>query len=199
MSNDSYTVIGSSKTRAARVLWMMEELGLPYQNVPALPSSADVVALNPSGKVPILIEDGIPILDSTAINQYLADKHGRLTHKAGTLARARQDSLTQFLLDEFDAVLWVAARHSFILPEERRHSAIKDSLKWEFERNQKTLVRRMGEAPFAAGEQFLVTDILLGHCLVWARAAKFPLTEPRLIDYLEKTMARPAFQRAMAK
>ena len=199
MSQEGYKVVGSSKTRAARVLWMLEELGVPYDHVPALPRSEDVVALNPSGKVPILIENGAPILDSTAINQYLADKHGRLTHKAGTLPRARQDSLTQFLLDEFDAVLWVAARHSFILPEELRQSAIKDSLKWEFERSQKTLVRRMGDAPYVTGDDFLVTDILLGHCLVWATSAKFPLIEPRLIDYLDRTRARPAFQLAMAK
>ncbi len=199
MSNEAHTVIGPAKTRAARVLWMLEELGLPYTHHNAPPRSQEVMALNPSGKVPVLIVGDTAITDSTAINQYLADKHGKLTHKAGTLERARQDSLTQFLLDEFDSVLWVAARHSFILPEELRHSAIKDSLKWEFERSQKVLVQRMGRAPFATGEDFLVTNILLGHCLVWATSANFPVTEPRLIDYLEQTTARPGFQRAMAK
>lgn len=199
MSNQGYTVYGPAKTRAARVLWMLEELGLPYAHQNTPPRSQEVMALNPSGKVPVLIVEGAAITDSTAINQYLADKHGKLTHAAGTLERARQDSLTQFLLDEFDAVLWVAARHSFILPEELRHSGIKDSLKWEFERSQKVLVQRMGDAPFVTGDAFLVTDILLGHCLAWATAAKFPITEPRLVDYLQKTMARPAFQRAMSK
>ncbi|MFN7131684.1 MAG: glutathione S-transferase family protein, partial [Myxococcales bacterium] len=96
----------------------------------------------------MLIDDGVPVTDSTAILTYLADKHGALTHPAGTLDRARQDSLTQFLLDEFDAALWMAARHSFILPEELRLSAIKNSLKWEVARSQKTLVQRMGEGPF---------------------------------------------------
>jgi glutathione S-transferase len=110
-----------------------------------------VVGFNPAGKVPVLIDDGVPVTDSTAILTYLADKHGALTHPAGTLDRARQDSLTQFLLDEFDAALWMAARHSFILPEELRLSAIKNSLKWEVARSQKTLVHRMGEGPFLMG------------------------------------------------
>ena len=85
-----YKVIGTPQTRAFRVIWMLEELELPYELVPAPPRSEGVVAFNPSGKVPVLIDNGTPITDSTAIIQYLADKHGQLTHPAGTLERARQ-------------------------------------------------------------------------------------------------------------
>lgn len=194
-----YTVIGTVKSRAARVLWMLEELGLSYVHVPAAPQSPGVVEFNPAGKVPVLIEDGTPITDSTAIIQFLADKHGALTHPAGTLDRARQDSLTQFLLDEFDAALWMAARHSFVLPEELRHAAIKDSLKWEFERSQKVLVHRMGEGPFVMGDVMTVPDIILGHCLGWALSARFPVVEHRLTEYFDRTRERPAYQRAMAR
>jgi glutathione S-transferase len=194
-----YKVIGSVASRTFRVLWMLEELGQPYEHVPARPRSEDVVAVNPAGKVPVLIDDGVPITDSTAIIQYLADKHGALTHPAGTLARARQDSLTQFLLDEFDAALWMAARHSFILPEALRQSAIKDSLKWEFARSQQTLTARMADGPFLMGETMTVPDIVLTHCGVWAATAKFPITEPRLADYLARMRARPAFARAGAR
>ena len=194
-----YKVIGTVASRTFRVLWMLEELGQPFEHLAAPPRSPDVVALNPSGKVPVLIDDGAPITDSTAILQYLADKHGSLTHRAGTLPRARQDSLTQFLLDEFDAALWMAARHSFILPAELRQSAIKDSLKWEFARSQKTLVARLGEGPFLMGAEMTVPDIILTHCGNWAEAAKFPISEPRLADYLARMRARPAFQRAKAR
>ena len=194
-----YTVIGSARSRALRVLWMLEELGEPYDHIAAPPRSDDVVAVNPAGKVPVLIEDGTPITDSTAILHYLADKHGRLTHPAGTLDRARQDSLTQFLLDEFDAALWMAARHSFVLPEELRFSAIKDSLKWEFERSQKTLAARMADGPFLMGPEMTVPDIILTHCGAWAKSARFPVTEPRLADYLDRMQDRPALHRAMAQ
>jgi glutathione S-transferase len=194
-----YTVIGTVKSRAARVLWMLEELGEPFEHVNAPPRSEGVTSINPTGKVPVLIEDGVPITDSTAIIQYLADKHGALTHPAGTLARARQDSLTQFLLDEFDAALWMAARHSFVLPEALRQSAIKDSLKWEFERSQKVMVARMSDGPFLMGVEMTVPDIILTHCLGWAMIAQFPISEERLKTYSKTVRARPAYIRAMAR
>lgn len=194
-----YTVIGTVRSRAARVLWMLEEIEVPFEHIAAPPRSEGVTAFNPAGKVPVLIEDGTPITDSTAIIQYLADKHGKLTHRAGTLDRARQDSLTQFLLDEFDAALWMAARHSFVLPEELRHAAIKNTLRWEFERSQKTLVHRMGEGPFLMGEVMTVPDIILTHCGNWALGAKFPIVEHKLTDYLDRMRKRPAYIRAMAR
>jgi glutathione S-transferase len=192
-----YTVIGKANSRATRVLWMLEELGQSYEHIPAAPQSEGVVSFNPAGKVPVLIEDGTPITDSTAIIQYLADKHGALTFPAGSLDRARQDSLTQFLLDEFDSALWMAARHSFILPEELRQSAIKESLIWEFTNSQKTLVHRLGDGPFLMGAQMTVPDIILTHCGIWARVAKFPVTEARLGAYLERMTARPALARVL--
>ena len=165
---------------------------------PARPRSDGVTSVNPAGKVPVLVVDGTPITDSTAIIQFLADRHGALTHPAGTLERARQDSLTQFLLDEFDAALWVAARHSFILPEDLRVPAIKSSLHWEFVRSQAEAVRRMGAGPFLMGADMTVPDIILGHCGRWAVAAKFPISEPGLVAYLDRIEARPAFRRAMS-
>ena len=194
-----YKVLGTANTRAFRVMWMLEELDQPYDHVPAAPQSDGVVAFNPSGKVPVLIEDGTPITDSTAIIQYLADRHGALTHKAGTIERARQDSLTQFLLDEFDAVLWTAARHTFVLPEELRVSAIKDTLRWEFQRSQQILKQRVGNGPYLMGEVMTVPDIILTHCLGWAQAARFPLMDCWDQNYLLKMRARPAYLRADAR
>ena len=194
-----YKVLGTANTRAFRVMWMLEELDQPYDHVRAAPQSDGVVAFNPSGKVPVLIEDGTPITDSTAIIQYLADRHGALTHKAGTIERARQDSLTQFLLDEFDAVLWTAARHTFVLPEELRVSAIKDTLRWEFQRSQQILKQRVGNGPYLMGEVMTVPDIILTHCLGWAQAARFPLMDCWDQNYLVKMRARPAYLRADAR
>ena len=194
-----YKVLGTANTRAFRVMWMLEELDQPYDHVLAAPQSDGVVAFNPSGKVPVLIEDGTPITDSTAIIQYLADRHGALTHKAGTIERARQDSLTQFLLDEFDAVLWTAARHTFVLPEELRVSAIKDTLRWEFQRSQQILKQRVGNGPYLMGEVMTVPDIILTHCLGWAHTARFPLMDCWDEKYLVKMRARPAYLRAEAR
>ncbi|TKW66447.1 MAG: glutathione S-transferase [Paracoccus denitrificans] len=191
-----YKLIGARDTRAFRVMWMLEELGQPFEAVHAAPRSDGVIAFNPSGKVPVLIDDGTPITDSTAIIQYLADRHGKLTHKAGTLERARQDSLTQFLLDEYDAVLWTAARHTFVLPQELRVSGIKDTLRWEFQRSQEILKQRAGDGPFLMGDLMTVPDIILTHCLEWGQAAHFPIKDCWLGNYWDVMRARPAYQRA---
>ena len=196
---NDYTLIGSVNTRALRAVWLLEELGLPFTHIAANPRSPEVLALNPSGKVPVLLAEGQTITDSTAILTYLADRHGRFTATAGSIARAQQDSLTQFILDEFDALLWTAARHSFILPPEHRLPAIKEPLRWEFARNQQTLRARMGPTPYLTGDAPTVPDFILAHCLIWAANAKFDITEPRLHDHLALMRARPAFARTMAR
>ena len=168
-----YTVIGSVGTRAARVVWILEELGLPYEHDPATPRSAPATAVNPSGKVPVLLVDGVIVTDSTAILTFLADRHGALTAPAGTVARALQDAVTFAVLDDLEALLWTSSRHSFVLPEEHRLPAIKPSLKWEYARNLGHLAARF-KGPFVMGGQMTVPDIVLTHCLVWAQSAKFP-------------------------
>lgn len=194
-----YKIYGTIKSRAARVVWLLEELGVPYEHVNAGPRSPEVMAVNPTGKVPVLEVEGTVISDSTAILQFLADRHGALTFPAGTVDRARQDSMTHFLLDELDSVLWTAARHSFILPEDKRHPQVKESLKWEYARSLTRLAERLGAGPFLMGDTVTVPDILAAHCLIWGMGAKFPAPEGVLADYLDRMRARPAFQRAMAR
>lgn len=190
-----YTVLGTVNSRAFRVFWTLEEIGVPYEFVQAGPRSDAAVALNPSGKVPILQEGSETLTDSTAIITYLADKHCTLTHPAGTIARAHQDALTHMLLDEFDSVLWTAARHTFVLPEDRRVPEIRPSLEWEFARSVDRLADRF-KGPFLQGDKMTVADIVGTHCLNWAIGAKFPIESDTLLSYAKSMRARDAFKRA---
>jgi glutathione S-transferase len=192
-----YDVIGSRASRAFRVLWLLEELGLDYNHLPVAPRSAEALAVNPSGKIPALRDGDAVLTDSVAIMTFLADQHGQFTHAPGSHARAAQDALTHRVLDEVDAILWTAARHSFVLPEEHRVAAVKDSLKWEYERNI-TGLEAAFEGPFLQGESMTIADLLLAHCLMWAGKAGFAAPPARLAEYLAMMMARPAFQRAAA-
>jgi len=189
-----YTVIGGVRSRAFRILWMLEELGAHYTHVPEPPRSDAVRALNPTGKIPVLKVDEDVLTDSVAIMTYLADRHGALTHPAGTIARARQDALTCRILDEIDALLWMAARHSFVLPEGERLPQIKESLQAEYARNIESLASGL-DGPYLTGEMMTVPDILLTHCCNWAIAAKFPEPPKRLAGYLYTLRNRPAFKR----
>ena len=165
--------------------------------MPAAPGSDEVRALNAVGKIPVLVDGDTAIPDSLAIMTYLADKHGGLTAAPGTLARAKQDAFVNAVNDEIDALLWTAARHSFILPEDRRVPAIKEALRWEFAVNQTAIAERM-QGPFALGAEVSIADILLSHCMGWAKTAKFEVSDDRLLAHDAMMKARPAFARAAA-
>ncbi|ADZ68540.1 glutathione S-transferase family protein [Polymorphum gilvum] len=195
-----YTVIGTPRSRANRVIWILEELGEPYDLVPALPQSEEIRALNPAGKVPALLVDGAVLTDSVAIVQFLADRHGRFTFPAGTIERARQDSFTQFCVDEIEGALWTAAKNSLFHPEEIRVPAIKDVCRMEFDTALKTLEARLGEGPYVMGAEFTVPDLLFGQCAGWAAAAKFDLPkEGALHAYFKRLRERPAYRALMQK
>ena len=154
--------------------------------------------MNPSGKIPCFMDGDDVILDSVAIIQYLADKHGLLTYPAGTIERARQDGFTQFANDEMDGTLWTAARNSFILPEDKRVPAIKPTLRWEYLQSMKTLAERLGKREYLMGDTFTVADIITAHCGTWARTAGFESGQPVIEAYIERATARPAYKRALA-
>ena len=190
-----YEVYGVVASRAFRVLWMLEELGQDYVLHKTSARSDEIFALNPLGKIPAMKDGDTVLTDSTAIITYLADKHGACTHPAGTLKRAAQDAVTMAIIDDFDAVLWAAAKHSFVLPEEYRMPAVKDTLKWEFARASSQMGERLGDKPFLTGDQFTIPDIILTHCLGWAITAKFGVLDANLSAYLDRNKARAAYKR----
>ena len=192
-----YKVIGSPKTRAIRVIWMLEELGQPYEIDPVAPRDAALTAINPSLKVPVLKDGNDHVIDSTAICQYLADKHGKFTNKAGSIARAHQDSFTQFAMDDVEGPLWVAAKHSFALPEQYRVPDVKRACQFDFDRAMKALSERLGSRAYVMGEDFTVPDLLLGHCGGWAAMNKWDIPAGNVASYMARVRARPAFARAM--
>ena len=189
-----YKVLGIAQSRAFRVLWMLEEIGECYEHISAKPGSSEILKFNVSGKVPVLLDGKDVLTDSSAIVSYLGDKHKKLSFQSGSIERAYQDSMVFRIIDEVDMILWLAARHSFILPEERRVNAIKPSLKWEFERNIDRIMNEK-ESKFLMGDEFMLPDIILAHCGSWARSAKFPLENRRFNDYINLCYDRPAVRR----
>ncbi|CTQ32544.1 glutathione S-transferase family protein [Jannaschia rubra] len=191
-----YRLHGQIKSRALRPLWLLEELGLDYDFVPTAPRSAEAHAVSPLGKIPVLETPEGAIFDSVAMMTFLADRHGGFTHPAGSHARARQDALTNTLNETFDAVLWSYAKHSFVLPEEHRVPAVKDSLRWQFAQYAAVMDDLLGDGPFLMGDDPLIPDILLAHCCGWAAGLSFDLPDG-LRAHMTLMRARPAFRRAL--
>ena len=192
-----YTVVGSRTNRTFRVLWALEELGIEYDHKPCAVRSPEALEHSPTGKLPALICEGEVITDSAAIITFLADRHGGLTFPAGSVRRAQQDALLDRVIDEIDAVLWTAARHSFILPEAERVPAVKDSLKLEFTRSLDRLMEQI-DGPYLMGDTMTIPDIILAHCGGWAYNAKFPLENEAFKAYTNRLRERDAFKRAAA-
>ncbi|WP_415919227.1 glutathione S-transferase family protein [Tateyamaria sp. SN6-1] len=193
-----YRVIGTAKSRAFRVMWMLEELGQPYEVEPAMPQSEDIRRYNPLGKVPALVDGDAVLTDSVAIMTYLADKHGGMTAPAGTPARARQDAVTLWLIDEMDALLWTAAKHSFVLPEKLRVAEVKPTVKAEFARNAERLVTML-QGDFLMGDAPTLPDLLASHCLGWSMVAKFDPLPEAIKPYTRRLRDRAAYKAAAAR
>ncbi len=193
-----YKLIGSPKTRAFRVLWMLEELSVDYEVDPSGPHSESVLAANPSGKVPALAADGDVIIDSTAIVQFLADRHGKFTFPSGSIERGQQDSWTHFALDDVDSVLWFNAKNTFVLPEELRSEKARDACRYEFDKSMRVLETRLGDRPYVMGDDFTVPDLILGHCAGWAvNGAGWSIAPKKVADYFERVRSRPACVKAL--
>ena len=190
-------VFGRVKSRTFRVVWFLEEAGIPYDLNEVAPRSEDVKKVYKNGKIPFIVDDHNVISDSVAILTYLSDKNKVFTQSAGSIERAKQDAITFRILDEFEALLWVAAKHTFIFPTEKKVPDIINILKWEFTRNQEKFVDEFNMNNFLCGERFLVPDILLVHCLVWAESINFSICDS-LTKYVDRLKERPAYQKSFS-
>ena len=101
-----YKVIGYGGTRAFRLLWMLEELQIPYRHDRVMPFTQAARAAVPDGRLPALELRNGPILqDSTAILSFLADHHGALTHPPGSTGRAVQEGWMHRVVERIDCPL----------------------------------------------------------------------------------------------
>ena len=189
------TIYGHKYSRAFRVLWMLEELGLDYMNYPVKPHAKELLKISPKGKIPVAVLDSEVISDSTAILTYLGEINSSFTFPSGTLARAKQDSLTFMILDELETCVWNAAKHSFVLPSEKRIKSLKPTLKWEFSRSLAVMVSNLDLEHYLMGEVMTIPDFILTHCLDWARVAKFEEFPDAVMRYYARMSKRPAYQK----
>lgn len=193
-----YEVFGGVASRAFRVLWLLDEMGVAFTHHDFKPRSEEMKAVNPTGKVPAMKVDGVLMTDSVAIMQFLADKHGQFTHPAGTVERGVQDGFTNLVNETVDATLWMAARHSFIYPEERRVEGVKEACRQDFDEAMTRIAGEM-KGPYLMGEEMTVPDFLLVHCLGWATSAKFEVKEKAMNEYASRARAREGFKAARAR
>ncbi len=198
-----YQLYGMPMTRATRVTWALEEIGADYQYhlvdlMKGEGQSADFLKLNPSGKVPVLVDGDLVLTESAAICTYLGDKHPEsgLVPPAGSSARGRYDQWSYFVLTELEQPLWTIGKHQFVFPEDKKVPAIIDVACWEFKRVASVLAKYLEGKSYLVADAFSMADIHAAHTLMWARAFKIPHEQELLADYEQHIGARAALARA---
>ncbi len=201
----SYKVYGFSGSRSIRVSWVLEELGVEYEFIDVRPQSKEILALNPAGKIPVLVVDNNveqAISDSAAICLYLADVHKEkgLSAPCGSLERAQIDSWLFFAQSELEPPVWAYRKHkknSPLIPKKLQVD-LSEWTKFEFSKAVKTLLARLGDNHYAMGDKFSIVDIFLTQIGQWARYERFEIPTDYKI-YLDRVWARPALARARNK
>ena len=189
-----YKLYGSPKNRAGRIMWMLEELGAEYEIIAAAPHSDEINAVNPTGKLPALVDGDVAVFDSTAIMMYLADKHGKMTYPVGSPERARLMSILCFAIDAVEQPLWTMAKHAFVLPEDvRLGEAIHPACHAEWSKAMVALEKIIGDGPFAMGEDFTIADVTLGHLGGWGKASGMPAPPASVAAYMDRVRSRPGW------
>jgi glutathione S-transferase len=192
---------GSARSRGLRTLWMLGELGLEYEHKDYLPRSAETktaefLALNPNGRVPVIDDDGFVLSESMAINMYLARKHGKLyPTDPGNEALMWQWSLWE--TDRLDRQIVNYVNHTSGLPEGERKPDIAKSAWAECEPAFDVLEIALGKSQWLAGPDFSVADLNVASALY--RALSVDLTKwPKVQAWLQRCWERPAAKKARA-
>jgi glutathione S-transferase len=185
------------RTRAFTALWLLEELGVPYELDSFDLNSgrhkqADFLALNPMGKVPLVICDGIPVSETGAIAIYLADRY-----TAARLAPALDDPQRPAYLR------WVLFSGSVIEPALGQKffnwQLSPRTVAWgSFEQMQDVLTAAITDSQWLLGDRFSAADVVVG------AGARFGLLfgafekQGPIADYVARLTAREGFKRAEA-
>jgi glutathione S-transferase len=187
-----------SSINVRKVLWLLGELGLPYERedwgLPLRdPNEPAFLALNPNAQVPVLIEDGFVLWESNAILAYLAHKHGALL-PAEPQERALVDQWLYWQLGELNPA-WSYAVNALLRknPAFADQSRIAESVsRWT--KMLAILDGQLMKSPFVAGEMFTIADIAIGLSSHRWYATPVPgrMPFPAVEDHYRRMQARPA-------
>jgi glutathione S-transferase len=211
------TVHHLNNSRSQRVLWLLEELGEPYEIVKyqrdpqTMLAPPELKKIHPLGKSPVVVDGDIVLAESGAILEYFVEKHGRLVPKPGTpdwrryrywMHYAEGSAMPPMLLKLVFDRLERAKAPFFVKPIVK---SISNKAKTGFIGGQIKLHLDFMEGELAksawfAGDEFSVADIQMSFPLEAATArAGLDGSRPRLMDFLARIHARPAYKRALER
>jgi glutathione S-transferase len=191
-------------SRAGRIVWLLEELQLPYEiNKMAFHpkdlKSEEHRARHPLGRVPVLEDGDVSIYESGAIVDYVLERH-----KNGGLKPAVNDNRFPEYLQWFhycEGMVMPAVNtivvQTILLPEDRRDATVLGQAQRLLSKSLEPVNIALDGRDYLVGD-FSAADIMLGHaCFMSNRLGCVPDEMPHLKAYVDKVTARPAFQTAI--
>ncbi|HTQ00768.1 MAG TPA: glutathione S-transferase [Casimicrobiaceae bacterium] len=213
------TVHHLNNSRSQRVLWLLEELAVPYEirryerDPKTMLAPASLREVHPLGKSPVITENGLTIAESGAIIEYLIERHGggRLIPPAGAPERLRYTYWLHFAEGSAMPVLLLSLLFRrlprqpmpfFARPIARGvcSKVLATFVEPQLRTHQEFMEEELTKSTWFAGEAFTAADIQMSF-VVEASAARGGLdhARPKLMAWLERIHARPAYQRALER
>ncbi|MGE0753158.1 MAG: glutathione S-transferase family protein [Variibacter sp.] len=194
------TLYHASPSRSSVTLWMLEELGQPY-DLELLHLQAgdnrkpDYLAINPMGKVPALKHGDVVITEVSAICAYLADEfpQAKLNVPVGTPQRG---VYLKWLFFGPSCIEPAMMDRAFPREKEAPLSARGHG---DFDTVMDVVAKGVAKGPYIMGEQFTAADVVIGSGLRWGMMFKLIPERPEFTEYVARLTERPAAQRAEAK
>ncbi|HNB27496.1 MAG TPA: glutathione S-transferase family protein [Alphaproteobacteria bacterium] len=196
---------GFGPTRSLRALWGLRELGVEFEFVPVNLAAGEhrrpeFLAVNPAGKLPVLVDGDLVLPESAAIVLYLAEKYPEKGLMPAKLeARAQVYRWVLFAMTELEQPLWRMAKHSFLYPEHKRLPQDIDLAREDFIAMAAVLERHMEGRQFIVGERISVADCVTAYLMDWANERKLLEGLPNLAAYLRRMYRRPTAPRRIAE
>ncbi len=195
---------GTSKSRSARCLWALEELGLKYEHVPvevAQAKSPEHLKRNPNGHIPVLEDDGLTLCESMAINLYLAEKYGKAPlWPSGADQHGKVYQWSFWGMTEIEPrLMTVLINRMFLPPDQRDEKAAAQALE-ALKAPLKVLDGVVSGHDYLLGNDFTIADLNVAGVMSFAMIAKVDFSPvPKAQAWLNKCLGREANQKARAQ
>ncbi|HZP79705.1 MAG TPA: glutathione S-transferase family protein [Pseudolabrys sp.] len=196
-------IYGVARTRAFRALWMAKEAGIDFEHLPIEigdggARSADFLAINPNGRLPVIVDDGFVLFESLAITLYLAKKYTSGTLYPATLqGEAKTWQWSMWALTEVDRGVNIWSLHAIRLPVAERDAGKREEALKVLAAPFAVLDAAVAKNPYLLGDAFTVAD--LNVAAVISRAVDMDLSAvPNLKAWLTRCLDRPAAREALA-
>jgi glutathione S-transferase len=184
-------------TRSIRARWTLQELGVDFEAV-AIDLVAgenrkpEFLALNPAGKVPVLVDGDLVLTESATIVWYLAEKYAdRGLLPADLAQRAQVHRWLLFAVTELEQPLWRIAKHVHLYPPDQRLPAEVNNAGQDFKASAPVLDEHMRGRNYVVGDTATIADFVTAYTLDMAHEANVLGDFPRLVAYLERMYDRP--------